>query len=962
MPELLHPGVYVVEIPSGVRPIEGVSTSTAAFIGMTDKGPLPGTKLPSGRAAGPVMVTSFTDYLRQFGGYRADSFLTYAVKAFFDNGGRRLYIVRAGHKEPPASGGDPAQEVPARSNALYTPSITFYAAAPGRWAALFTVAVTDATNSNPDAFDVSVNVLGQSGLVEVGRFPNLTPATVRAAINASKFIRLPADPTARPVSNLGLVPAEGVDDGASQAWVPMTGAMKVLAVHSGSWANALLTVDVEDATNKQATDFNLVVKVNGTEVEKFKDLTLATAQAAINAGANLSKFIRLPADPAARPANAANQAMAGGTDGTDGTAKAASVTAAGGMEVVAAYPGSWANALLTVDVEDAKNGQATDFNLVVKVDGKEVEKFEDLTLATAQSAINASRFIRLSADLAARPANAANQAMAGGADGTDGTTTQASVSVTTVAVMTVVAAYPGSWANALLTVDVEDATNGRATDFNLVVRVNGTEVERFYNLAPATAQAAINSSRFIQLSADPNARPATAANQAMAGGADGTDGTAKAATFGPGLVVPVTAATEGKWGDTISVQISDSSDRDSSHFKLSVLYGPTLVETFDDLAVKPVGVTSDPVDYAVTMVNSRSEFIGIGIKEDGTLGDISYRPANTTVVLSGGGDGIPPVSADLVGQEAPDSTFTGTGLHALDKITDVNLIAIPGQGDPATINAGMAYCKNQRQLQDCFFIGDVGYLAPVNARNEGGQPDVQRVGDARDFATVGFNGGVALDKAAGDYGAIYYPWVWSGDPIGIGRNPRILLPPSGFMTGVYARTDNSRGVFKAPAGTEAGVAGALAPATIVSDAEQDLLNPIKVNVVRTVPGSGLVVWGTRTIGSDPEWRYIPVRRMAIFLRTSIYYGIQWAVFEPNDEPLWSSLRLNIRAFMLTQFRAGAFQGAKPDEAFFVKCDSSTTTQTDIDNGVVNILVGFAPLKPAEFVVLRLQQKVNQPAA
>ena len=182
------------------------------------------------------------------------------------------------------------------------------------------------------------------------------------------------------------------------------------------------------------------------------------------------------------------------------------------------------------------------------------------------------------------------------------------------------------------------------------------------------------------------------------------------------------------------------------------------------------------------------------------------------------------------------------------------------------------------------------------------------------------------------------------------------------MAGIYARTDNSRGVFKAPAGTEAGVAGALAPAAEVGDTEQDSLNPDSVNVIRTVPGSGLVVWGARTFGSDAEWRYVPVRRMAIFLRTSIYYGIQWAVFEPNDEPLWASLRLNIRSFMLTQFRAGAFQGGKPDDAFFVKCDGSTTTQQDIDNGVVNILVGFAPLKPAEFVVLKLSQKVNQPAA
>ena len=120
-------------------------------------------------------------------------------------------------------------------------------------------------------------------------------------------------------------------------------------------------------------------------------------------------------------------------------------------------------------------------------------------------------------------------------------------------------------------------------------------------------------------------------------------------------------------------------------------------------------------------------------------------------------------------------------------------------------------------------------------------------------------------------------------------------------------------------------------------------------------------WGTRTIGSDASWLYVPVRRMAIFLRVSIYNGIQFAVFEPNDEPLWAVLRLNIRAFMLTQFRAGAFQGSKPDDAFFFKVDSTTTTQADIDLGIVNILVGFAPLKPAEFVILKLSQKVNQPA-
>jgi phage tail sheath protein FI len=433
----------------------------------------------------------------------------------------------------------------------------------------------------------------------------------------------------------------------------------------------------------------------------------------------------------------------------------------------------------------------------------------------------------------------------------------------------------------------------------------------------------------------------------------------KASTSPAAAAIKLSALTEGTWGDKITVAITNSSDGNTANnFALEVSYNGVAVETFDNLTFQgstTLDVTSaTPADYGRTIVNSRSEYVAI-------TADITTRPANTgttAIALTGGGDGAVG-STELLGAAALDNTVTGTGLRAFDKVTDVNILAIPGQGDPATVKAGTAYCKVTRQLQDCFFIGDMGTLAVSSARRDGAQPTVQKISDARDFATTGF-GGVALDKASGDYGAIYYPWVWSADPIGSGRNPRILLPPSGFMAGLYARIDNSRGVFKAPAGTEAGIAGALAPATTVSDAEQDVLNPIKVNVIRTVPGSGLVSWGTRTIGSDPEWRYIPVRRMAIFIRTSIYNGIQWAVFEPNDEPLWASLRLNIRSFMLTQFRAGAFQGRTPDDAFFVRCGSDTTTQIDIDNGVVNILVGFAPLKPAEFVILRLQQKVNPP--
>jgi phage tail sheath protein FI len=201
------------------------------------------------------------------------------------------------------------------------------------------------------------------------------------------------------------------------------------------------------------------------------------------------------------------------------------------------------------------------------------------------------------------------------------------------------------------------------------------------------------------------------------------------------------------------------------------------------------------------------------------------------------------------------------------------------------------------------------------------------------------------------------------DPTGVAPDP-VPVPPSGFVAGQYARTDSRRGVWKAPAGTEANVAGAVGLTRQLTDAEQDTLNPIGVNALRFFPASGIVVWGARTLATqaDPEYRYIPIRRLAIFLEQSIYNGIQWAVFEPNDEDLWASLRLNIGAFMMTLFRQGAFQGGTPAQAFFVKCDAQTNPQDQINAGIVTVLVGFAPLRPAEFVVIRISQKTAEAAA
>ncbi|HEU4389786.1 MAG TPA: phage tail sheath subtilisin-like domain-containing protein, partial [Blastocatellia bacterium] len=298
------------------------------------------------------------------------------------------------------------------------------------------------------------------------------------------------------------------------------------------------------------------------------------------------------------------------------------------------------------------------------------------------------------------------------------------------------------------------------------------------------------------------------------------------------------------------------------------------------------------------------------------------------ISVTAGSDGSTPQEPDFINAFA-----------LLDRVRDVNLLAVPGFGSKAIVDFGVNYC---RQRGDCFFIGD------MNVTDETKE-------EAKAF--------VEQLTVKSSYGAVYFPWLRALDPSGVSPEP-IALPPSGYVAGLYARTDGKRGVWKAPAGTEANVGGAVGLLKEITDAEQDILNPIGANVIRRFPASGLVIWGARTLAtqSDPEYRYVPVRRTAIFLEQSIYNGIQYAVFEPNDDPLWASLRLNINAFMLLQFRAGAFQGRTPSEAFFVKVDKTTTTQADIDAGIVNIIVGFAPLKPAEFVVLKLTQKAGQAAA
>ncbi|MCG6942860.1 MAG: phage tail sheath subtilisin-like domain-containing protein [Thiohalocapsa sp.] len=296
--------------------------------------------------------------------------------------------------------------------------------------------------------------------------------------------------------------------------------------------------------------------------------------------------------------------------------------------------------------------------------------------------------------------------------------------------------------------------------------------------------------------------------------------------------------------------------------------------------------------------------------------------------LTGGSDGAVPGSTDYAGEV--DEVQGSTGLAALEDIDDIAIVMTPAaaahaDSHQAVVAAMQAHCRRMRYR--------VGIVDP----QEG-----MALSEVRDFAANFDDSRLAL----------YYPWVVTADPTG--RRPTITVPPGGFIAGVYANTDVTRGVHKAPANEV--VLGALRFAQDINRFQQELLNPNGINCLRSFPGRGHRVWGGRTLSSDPEWKYVNVRRYFLYLERSIDVSTQWVVFEPNGERLWANVTATVEAFLYNEWFNGRLLGGSAKEAFFVRCDRSTMTQNDLDNGRLVCLVGVAPLRPAEFVVFRIGQK------
>ena len=282
---------------------------------------------------------------------------------------------------------------------------------------------------------------------------------------------------------------------------------------------------------------------------------------------------------------------------------------------------------------------------------------------------------------------------------------------------------------------------------------------------------------------------------------------------------------------------------------------------------------------------------------------------------------------------------------SLDKVPVFNLLLLPGIADNGIWSEALAFCERKQ----AFAIFDP---PPQDSADGYGSFNLPLIGDDILTGTI----------PKGTNSALYFPYIECNDPLTGNTYP---FPPSGSVAGQYTTTDTNRGVWKAPAGLQTVVNGTTGVVDTgrMTDMRHGTLNPLGVNCLRDFPGVGTVIFGARTLAADnqayKQWWYVPVRRMALFLEQTLRANLTWVIFEPNDKPLWTAIRSSIESFMLSLFKQGAFQGSTPSSAFQVLCDSTTTTQQDIDNGVVNIVVGFAPLKPAEFVIVQIAQLAGQ---
>lgn len=410
----------------------------------------------------------------------------------------------------------------------------------------------------------------------------------------------------------------------------------------------------------------------------------------------------------------------------------------------------------------------------------------------------------------------------------------------------------------------------------------------------------------------------------------------------------------GTWGNRLSASV----DHDTADPSVNTLFNLTIrlheavdpesrvvaTETFRNISTDPASAR-----FATSVLAEQSQYVHVTNTLDGDQAfDTDPDPTDDDprlAMFTGGQDGEPLDGDDYLG-----TVDDKLGFFALEDADLFNLLYFPpmepGVDVPVdtVLSPALAYCQDLRRAM--LIVDAPGDWPDPASAVAGIGPDV------RDLL-----GGANRGRNA----MAYYPRLRMADPLQ--ENRLDTFAPGGAMAGIIARTDVQRGVWKAPAGIEAGLGGVRELSYTLTDGENGQLNPLGLNCLRTKVPYGHIAWGARTLAGDDrfasEWKYIPIRRTALYIEESLFRGLHWVVFEPNDEPLWAQIRLNVKAFMQNLFKKGAFQGASPKEAYFVKCDRENNPQSQIDLGIVTVTVGFAPLKPAEFVIIQIQQMAGQ---
>jgi phage tail sheath protein FI len=937
MPEYLSPGVYVEEVDAGPTPIEGVSTSTTGAVGVTERGPsggsAPGDTTNRGK---PVLVTSFAEFTRTFGGFLPEPppnlvnrwaldpaeggrwwLFPLSVKGFFDNGGQQLYVKRVFAQGPP--GGSGATSAAAVMGTGIISEI------------IHDVAATDSQVQLQHLFGIENGthvtiVSGGKALATAFSVNSYDSKSNTVTLNAAVGQELKATrdflvvvPPPPPGAGRSSTPtlqftAKSVGDwgGNSQGDHPLDGiSVKVRPMVGGTFR---LLGDPATGGNPVRTTLMADAPAGAGTIT-----VVSTAGFKGDSGVNISPVATPGAHEVGNTVTITTTANHGFSVGD--VVKITGVAAAGynGTFVVSATPSATTFQYTNPTAGLLDSGGGT-VNLVpdhLLIKGHEF-------VITGTPSDNSSAI----APLATPGAHEVGNTVTITTTANHGLNPGDTVVVQGVAVV----GYNGMWVVAttpsLTTFTYNDPTAGLADSGG------GTVVHPTINITP-TGHGAWPAGTPVQ-----RLRPANIpflgrtinvqnASQLYLGALVELDnGTAKEQF----TVQVITGQLVTLSGNPAQTYYEGHRLRSIEAEVLTTYQKDGVVQASEDITNLHL-VDDGTADYIVNHVNIQSQLVDVQVMggfSDSLFTDFPAAPPPTAgnpdtlwVQLDGGGDHYESLTVDdFVGVDG--GSGARTGIQALEDIEEIAICMVPNIWSTTVESALITHCEFMRYR--------FGILDPQDGLSIDGIRTFREPLDTK-------------------YAALYHPWLEVRDP-SVQRN--VQVAPSGHMAGIYARVDVERGVHKAPANEV--IESITKIAQDISKREQDVLNPVGIDALRFFPNRGNRVWGARTVSSDSSWKYINVRRLFIYVEHSIDNGTQWVVFEPNDEPLWARVRQTITNFLTTVWRSGALQGIKPDEAFFVKCDRTTMTQDDIDNGRLICVIGIAPVKPAEFVIFRIQQK------